>query len=169
MVDDFLLYERRINAREGKEVIYTELTNKAMRIAYDAHQGQVDKCGQPYIFHPYHLAEQMDDEITVCIALLHDVMEDTEVTFEELSKEFPKEVMDALRLLTHKKGTDYFEYVRAIKQNPYATAVKLADLAHNSDQSRMVGCEWISEETKKALREKYAKAKAILEDGAGEI
>ncbi len=150
-------------------MIYTELTNKAMRIAYDAHHGQVDKCGQPYIFHPYHLAEQMDDEITVCVALLHDVMEDTPISYEELSKEFPKEIMDALQLLTHKKGTDYFEYVKAIKQNSYATVVKLADLAHNSDQSRMVGCVWVSEEKKKALREKYAKAKAILEDAAGGI
>lgn len=149
-------------------MIYTELTNKAMRIAYEAHHGQVDKCGQPF-FHPYHLAEQMNDKITVCVALLHDVMEDTQVTFEELSKEFPQEIMDALLLLTHKKGTHYFDYVRAIKQNPYATVVKLADLAHNSDQSRMVGCVGVSEEKKKALREKYAKAKAILEDDAGGI
>lgn len=145
-------------------MIYTELTNKAMQIAYEAHHGQVDKCGQPYIFHPYHLAEQMTDEITVCVALLHDVIEDTQVTFEELSKEFPQEIMDAVFLLTHKNGTDYFDYVRAIKTNPYAKAVKLADLSHNSDQTRMVGCTEISEEKRKALCEKYAKAKAILED-----
>lgn len=145
-------------------MIYTELTNKAMRIAYAAHHGQVDKCGQPYIFHPFHLAEQMDNEITVCVALLHDVMEDTQITFEELAKEFPQEIMDALVLLTHKPGTDYFEYVRALKKNPYAKAVKLADLAHNTDQTRMVGCPEISEEKKKYLWDKYAKAKAILDE-----
>ena len=145
-------------------MIYTELTNKAMRLAYKAHHGQVDQCGQPYVFHPFHLAEQMKDEYTVCIALLHDVVEDTSVTFEELSKEFPKEVIDALRLLTHDKGTDYFEYVKAIKQNPLAKAVKLADLEHNSDQSRMVGCTEISEEKKQFWREKYARAKAILQE-----
>ena len=144
-------------------MIYTALTNKAMRIAYNAHHGQVDKSGQPYVFHPYHLAEQMEDEITVCVALLHDVMEDTDVTYEELAKEFPKEVTDALLLLTHREGTDYFDYVRAIKQNPYAKAVKLADIAHNSDQSRMAGCEDVSEGQLRYWQEKYSKAKAILE------
>ena len=82
-------------------MIYTALTNRAMRIAYEAHAGQVDKCGTPYVFHPYHLAEQMPDEITTCVALLHDVVEDTPVTFEDLEREFPPEVTDALRLLTH--------------------------------------------------------------------
>ena len=145
-------------------MIYTPLTNKAMKIAYEAHHGQVDQGGQPYIFHPFHLAEQMKDEYTVCIALLHDVMEDTFVTYDELSKYFPKEVMDALVLLTHKEGTDYFDYVRAIKNNAYARTVKLADLAHNSDETRLVGCDGVSEERKKFWREKYAKAKAILEE-----
>lgn len=144
-------------------MIYTPLTNKAMKIAYEAHQGQVDKSGQPYIFHPFHLAEQMKDEISVCVALLHDVMEDTNVTYEDLAKEFPKEVTDALLLLTHKKGTDYFEYVRGIKSNEYAKAVKLADIAHNSDQTRFTGCD-VSEEKLDYWRKKYAKAKAILEE-----
>lgn len=74
----------------------------------------------------------MTDEVSVCVALLHDVAEDTSVTIEELELEFPKEVTEALRLLTHDAGTDYFDYVRAIKQNPVAVKVKLADLAHNS-------------------------------------
>lgn len=145
-------------------MIYTPLTNKAMKLAYAAHHGQVDQSGQPYVFHPYHLAEQMKDEITVCVALLHDVMEDTEITYDTLAKEFPKEVMDALLLLTHQKGVDYYDYVRAIKQNPYAKAVKLADIAHNSDQTRMAGCERVPEEKMEYWREKYAKARAILEE-----
>ena len=65
-------------------MIYTSLTNKAMQLAYKAHHGQVDKSGLPYILHPYHLAEQMKDEITICTALLHDVAEDTSVTIEDL-------------------------------------------------------------------------------------
>ncbi|MDE6092769.1 MAG: HD domain-containing protein, partial [Ruminococcus sp.] len=81
-------------------MIYTKLTNKAMRIAYEAHNGQYDVNGVPYIFHPYHVAEQMNDEITVCTALLHDVAEDTDITIEQLEKEFPKEVTEALKLLT---------------------------------------------------------------------
>lgn len=144
-------------------MIYTPLTNKALRLAYAAHHGQTDKSGQPYIFHPYHLAEQMDDEVGTCVALLHDVVEDTATTFAELEQEFPKEVTDALRLLTHEKGTDYFDYVRAIKQNPVAVKVKLADLAHNSDETRFAGCGNVPAEQFARRREKYAKARAILE------
>lgn len=143
-------------------MIYTPLTNKAMRIAYQAHHGQADSSGVPYIFHPYHLAEQMPDEITTCTALLHDVLEDTDVTIEELEKEFPKEVTEALRLLTHNINMDYFEYVRAIRQNPVARTVKMADLMHNSDQSRLTGCD-IPEEKIAWWKKKYEKAKKILE------
>ena len=144
-------------------MIYTPLTNKAMRIAYAAHHGQADRSGRPYIFHPYHLAEQMDDEVSVCVALLHDVAEDTAVTLEELAREFPAEVVDALRLLTHEPGTDYFDYVRAIRANPVAVKVKLADIKHNSDVRRYAGCPDISEEQLARRREKYARARAILE------
>lgn len=144
-------------------MIYTLLTNKALRLAYAAHHGQTDKSGQPYIFHPYHLAEQMTDEVSACVALLHDVVEDTELTIEELEREFPKEVTEALRLLTHQAGTDYFDYVRAIRKNPVAMRVKLADLAHNSDETRFAGCGDIPAEQLAKWREKYAKARAILE------
>lgn len=146
-------------------MIYTALTNKALRLAYVAHQGQTDNSGQPYIFHPFHLAEQMTDEVSTCVALLHDVTEDTDLTLEDLEQEFPKEVTDALRLLTHKAGTDYFDYVRAIKQNPVALKVKLANLAHNSDETRFAGCGDIPAEQLARWREKYAKARAILEGG----
>lgn len=142
-------------------MIYTPLTARAMQIAYAAHHGQVDKAGMPYIFHPMHLAEAMEDEISCCTALLHDTVEDTEITFADLEKDFPEAVLDALRLLTHAEGMDYFDYVRAIKANPVAVKVKLADIAHNSDQTRLTGCE-MSEETRAYFRSKYAKAKAIL-------
>ncbi len=148
-------------------MIYTSLTNKALRLAYAAHHGQTDKSGQPYIFHPYHLAEQMTDEVSTCVALLHDVAEDTSLTLEDLERAFPQEVTDALRLLTHEKGTDYFDYVRAIRKNPVAVKVKLADLAHNSDETRFAGCEDIPAEQLAKRREKYAKARAILE-GSGD-
>lgn len=142
-------------------MIYTELTNKAMRIAYSAHQGQVDYNGIPYIFHPIHLAEQMEDEISCCAALLHDVVEDTAVTMEDLSREFPEEVMAVLRLLTHEEGVPYFDYVRKIKANPIAVRIKLADIAHNSDQTRCVGSD-LTEQQLAYWREKYEKARAIL-------
>ena len=142
-------------------MIYTVLTNKAMRIAYSAHHGQADYNGIPYIFHPIHLAEQMEDEISCCAALLHDVVEDTAVTMEDLSREFPEGVMAVLRLLTHEEGVPYFDYVRKIKANPIAVRIKLADIAHNSDQTRCVGSD-LTEQQLAYWREKYEKARAIL-------
>lgn len=142
-------------------MIYTELTNKAMRIAYQAHNGQFDKCGIPYIFHPFHLAEQMTDEYSACAALLHDVVEDTTITLNELSENFPEEVIKALKLLTHEKEVDYFDYVRAIKTNPIAMAVKLADLRHNMDETRLVGSE-VCRESVDSRRKKYLNALQIL-------
>ena len=142
-------------------MIYTPLTNKAMRIAYQAHHGQLDYNGIPYIFHPVHLAEQMDDEISCCVALLHDVVEDTAVTLKQLEAEFPEEVTTAVALLTHRYGTEYFEYVRAIKENPIAVKVKLADLDHNSDQSRCIG-SGLSEAQLARWKQKYQRAREIL-------
>lgn len=142
-------------------MIYTPMTNKAMQIAYAAHHGQTDYNGIPYIFHPFHLAEQMDDEISCCAALLHDVAEDTAVTIEQLAREFPEELIVVLKLLTHQKDVDYFDYVRAVKENPVAKKVKLADLDHNSDQSRCVG-SGLSQEQLAYWQQKYTKARAIL-------
>ena len=142
-------------------MIYTPLTIRAMQIAYDAHHGQTDKAGVPYIFHPLHLAEAMENEICCCTALLHDVVEDTAVTLEELAAVFPPEVVEAVALLTHEEGTDYFDYVRRIRSNPIALKVKLADLAHNSDATRFAGVS-VPEDRIGYFRDKYTKAKAIL-------
>ena len=142
-------------------MIYTEMTIKAMKYAYNAHLGQLDYNNVPYIFHPYHLAEQMDDEVSCTVALLHDVVEDTEITIEDLKKEFPTKVTDAVALLTHDEAVDYFDYVNALKHNDVARKVKLADLDHNSDENRAAGCG-LSPEELEAWKEKYAKAKALL-------
>ena len=119
-------------------MIYTMQVFRAMNIAYSAHMGQFDKAGVPYIFHPVHLAEQMDTEEECIVALLHDVVEDTEVTFEDLEKEFSKTLIDAIRLLTRDKSVDYMEYVKNLKSNTIARKVKLADLRHNSDSTRLI-------------------------------
>lgn len=147
-------------------MIYTELTNKALRFAYNAHHGQLDYNGIPYIFHPLHLAEQMDDEISCCAALLHDVVEDTAVTMDELAQEFPPEVVEVVALLTHDNTSEpnnmtYFDYVRRIGDHPIARKVKLADIEHNSDQTRCVGSD-LSEEKLNYWKQKYQKAKTIL-------
>ena len=82
-------------------MIYTELTKKAMQIAYRAHEGQLDKSDVPYIFHPCHLAEQMKTEHGVIVALLHDVVEDSDITLEDLAAEgFPPDVLEAVRAVS---------------------------------------------------------------------
>lgn len=118
-------------------MIYTKLTNLARQVAYNAHAGQTDPCGIPYIFHPYHLAEQMDSEAAVCTALLHDVLEDTTVTEDELRQQFGSEITDAVVLLTYRDEDIYEDYLKRIKESPIALAVKKADLAHNTDESRL--------------------------------
>lgn len=140
-------------------MINTKLTRKAMVIAYNAHMNQFDRAGVPYIYHPIHLAEQMDSEIECIVALLHDVVEDTDITFEELEKEFPYEAIEALKLLTHDKTVDYMDYVKELQSNPIARKVKLADLIHNSDETRL---DSVSEKDK-ARHLKYKKAINLLQ------
>ncbi len=140
-------------------MVNTKLTRKAMKIAYNAHINQVDKSEVPYIYHPIHLAEQMNTEIECIVALLHDVVEDTDVTFEQLKQDFPEEVIEALKLLTHDKNTDYMEYVKKLKTNPIAKKVKIADIKHNADETRL---EKITVKDI-ARRNKYKKALEILE------
>lgn len=70
-------------------MLYTEKTKKAMKIMCDSHKGQTDKSGMPYILHPWHVAEQMDDEDATCVALLHDTVEDTDITLDDLNNSFP--------------------------------------------------------------------------------
>lgn len=142
-------------------MLYTELTKKAMKISFEAHKNQVDKNGIPYIYHPIHLAEQMEDENTICVALLHDVVEDTDITFEELQKMgFNDDIIEALKLMTHDERVPYMDYVREIKNNSIAAKVKMADLKHNSDLTRL---DVIDEKAKQRV-EKYKKAIELLTD-----
>ena len=140
------------------KMIYTNNTKKAINIAYEAHKNQKDKSGIPYILHPIHLAEQMTTEEECIVAMLHDVAEDTEITLEDLSKEFTKNIIDALRLLTHDKNVEYLDYIQAISKNSLATKVKIADLNHNLDKTRLPE---IKEEDKKRII-KYQEALKIL-------
>lgn len=141
-------------------MVYTAMTKKAMEVCYQAHLGQRDKAGVPYVFHPVHLAEQMSDEKTTIVALLHDVIEDTALTADDLrSMGFEDEVIDAILCMTHDRSVPYLEYVAAIKRNPIARAVKIADLRHNSDLSRLNAVDNAALERV----EKYKKALALLE------
>ena len=114
------------------------MTKTALELCFKAHKDQKDKSGMPYVFHPFHLAEQMSDEPTTVVALLHDVIEDTDYTLDDLAAMgFDGQVLDAIALMTHADGVPYMDYVAEIKKNPIARAVKLADLRHNSDMSRL--------------------------------
>ena len=140
-------------------MIYTDKTKKAMKLCFEAHKYQVDKSGIPYVFHPFHVAEQMKDETTTIVALLHDVVEDTDYTLEDIAAMgFGQDVVDALALMTHDKNVPYLDYVAKIKDNPIARKVKLADLTHNSDPTRL---DVIDNKVKERL-DKYKKAIRIL-------
>ena len=125
-----------------------------------AHKGQTDKAGQPYFSHPDTVARLVSSEEEKIVAYLHDTIEDTDVSLDELREIFGDRVADALALLTHDPDVPYFDYVRRLKDNPLARAVKLADLTHNSMISR------IPHPTEKDYQrlKKYARAKEILLD-----
>lgn len=142
-------------------MIYTDLTKKALKLCFAAHKEQVDKSGLPYVFHPFHLAEQMPDELTTIVALLHDVVEDTDMTLDDLREMgFPAEAVEAVALMTHDKRVPYMDYVAKIKGNPIARTVKLADLRHNSDVSRL---DAVSAKDRDRVK-KYAAAIRLLEE-----
>lgn len=102
----------------------------------------------------------MEAEEECIVALLHDTVEDTSITFEELEKEFSSEIIEALKLLTHDKSVDYMEYIKTLKNNPIAKKVKIADIKHNSDKTRLEYLE--SKHIEK--HNKYKEALIILEE-----
>ena len=142
-------------------MLYTAQTKLAMDIAYRAHHGQRDQGGAPYVFHPWHLAEQMDTEVEVTAALLHDVLEDTAWTTEDLRQAGISEaVLAVLELLTHPRGMPYLEYIQRLLPNATARKIKLADILHNSDESRLPEG---NEDMVRYFREKYAPAIGMLQ------
>lgn len=141
-------------------MINTKLTRLASKIAYKAHECQTDKAGVPYIFHPIHIAEQMDSEESCVVALLHDVIEDSDITLEILSKYFNDDIIAALRVLTKKENDDYVMYIKRVKTNKLATKVKIKDLEHNRDLTRLD--EVTDKDRKRSM--KYWEAIRYLED-----
>lgn len=136
------------------------LVNVADLIASMAHRGQVDKAGEPYINHPRAVASKVETAEEKIVALLHDTLEDTYLTEDVLSPVFGENIMDAVVTMTRAKGEDYFQYIGRISENELALNVKMADLTHNMDLSRL------SNPTEKDYEriEKYKKAYAILEN-----
>ena len=142
-------------------MLYTPTVKAALKLCFQAHDGQLDRSGIPYVHHPLHLAEQMDTEDEIVVALLHDVMEDTSFTAEDLRAIGVSDAaMEALLLLTHDDAVPYMDYVRNLKDNPLARKVKLADLRHNSQITRL---DEITERDRARVR-KYTQAREILGD-----
>lgn len=111
----------------------TKNEQRALQIALEAHEGQKDKVDIPYVLHPIIVGLMGENEAERVVGFLHDVVEDTNVTFEDLEKEFDKEIIDALKLLTHDKKESYWTYIDRIanSSNAIAKAVKISDLTHN--------------------------------------
>ena len=132
----------------------------ALALVRKKHQGQVDKAGKPYIEHLCAVAEAMSTDEEKAVALLHDIIEDTDTTADQLlAYGFPASIVSTVQTLTHRHNMDYKQYIECIAQNELARKVKLADLAHNMDLSRIPN---ITPKDRKR-GEKYALAKKYLE------
>lgn len=117
-------------------MIYTKLIAKAMKLAYEYHDGQLDKAGLPYIFHVYAVADKCTSEYSTCVGLLHDILEDTNIEYNLLEQGFPAEVVQAVEILTRDNGVTYKDYIKSIITNKLATEVKLRDLENNMNKQR---------------------------------
>ena len=136
------------------------MLERAIKLAEKAHQGQLDKGGQPYILHARRVMEKCETEKEKITAILHDVMEDSSYTLDDLRKEgFSEEILAALLCLTRGEGEDYMRYIERVCENPLAVWVKYADLEDNMDLRR------IPEPTEQdfARQEKYKAAKMRIE------
>lgn len=114
-----------------------ERIDKALAIAEEAHKNQVDKAGFKYINHPIYVASHCSSEDEKIVALLHDTVEDTELTIKEIRDEFGDIVANAVDAITHRNNESYDEYLTRLKQNRIAKQVKLQDILHNADISRI--------------------------------
>jgi (p)ppGpp synthase/HD superfamily hydrolase len=132
---------------------------EAILLAVQAHQGQVDKADKPYILHPLRMMLKMRTEKEMMAAVLHDVVEDTRWTLDELrEKGFPEEVLVAVECLTKRDGEDYLAFVSRAKANPVARQVKIADIEDNMDVRRI--SNFTLEDAKRMVR--YNKAWQLL-------
>lgn len=136
---------------------------KVLEFAIEKHKGQVDKLGNPYIFHPIGVSLQMQTKEEKIVALLHDILEDTNTTIEELKElGLSEEIIKALQLLTRDKNITYMEYIEKLSSNELAKSVKIQDLKNNMDMSR-----GFSEETIKLKETRYKKAYEYLINNNG--
>lgn len=135
------------------------LVGAAFEVALNAHAGQTDKLGEAYIAHVVRVAARLETETERCVALLHDVLEDTSTTAEEIADRFGDEIATAVQVMTKDASAGYEDYLKAVAAHPLARRVKCADLADNSDPARLGR---LDEATRTRLDAKYAKARSVL-------
>ena len=117
---------------------YNEQFQIALELAVEKHKNQTDKAGNPYILHPLHVMENVNSKEGKIVAILHDIIEDTDITENYLLKiGLSKRIVDAVVALTRSEDMDYQEYIKNLSSNPLAKEVKLADLEHNMDLKRL--------------------------------
>ena len=117
---------------------YNEQFQIALELAVEKHKNQTDKAGNPYILHPLHVRENVNRKEGKIVAILHDIIEDTDITENYLLKiGLSKRIVDAVVALTRSEDMDYQEYIKNLSSNPLAKEVKLADLEHNMDLKRL--------------------------------
>ena len=117
---------------------YNEKFQIALELAVEKHKNQTDKAGNPYILHPLHVMENVNSKEGKIVAILHDIIEDTDITEDYLLKiGLSKRIVDAVVALTRSEDIDYQEYIKNLSSNPLAKEVKLADLEHNMDLKRL--------------------------------
>ena len=137
----------------------TQTLERAIAIAATAHEGQVDKGGNPYILHPLKVMLRVNTLEERIVAVLHDVVEDCGVSLDDLRKEgFSEAVLTAIESVTKVPGESYETFVERAAQNPIGRVVKLADLEENSDLSRIAQPSW--EDLERV--EKYRRAIGVL-------
>lgn len=118
--------------------VTTPLLAKAIDLAREAHHEQVDKAGAPYLDHPLRVMAQMQTDAEKMVAVLHDAVEDSELTLEDLIRHgFPGDVVDAVDAITKRAGEPYEGYLARVKANPVALRVKIADMSDNMDLGRI--------------------------------
>lgn len=138
-----------------------DVFSTALLVAVTAHSDQKSRSGRPYVLHPIRLAEQMDTDQEAAAALLHDVLEDTDITEEYLRGWFPDEVVDAVVALTH-QDEPYDEYIEQVSKNKIARKVKMADLRDNMRAERITT---LSAKDARRIRRYHQALRRLQEDG----
>ena len=140
-----------------------QLLEKAIRIAVNAHANQFDKAGAPYILHPIRVMNGVKKVLEKIVGVLHDVVEDTNITIEDLEKEgFPSEALEAIDALTRRIGESYTDFILRIKENEIARKIKIVDLRDNSDLFRL---HEIEEKHLSLIKRYHAAMKELRKDG----